>query len=122
MVRDPQGSGTDVSNRGIGRARMFVGAFLLAAAVMTWVTGLLMSPHGESSGHSGVEHVRTAIVVYLRNSAIGTLVLAALSAWLLFPIRRPRNPLRDWLLIGVIAVLAVSSLYQLYWLETSVLS
>jgi len=111
-----------VSNRGIGRARMFVGAFLLAAAVMTWATGLLMSPHGESSGHSGVEHVRTVIVVYLRNSAIGTLVLAVLSAWLLFPIRRPRSPLRDWLLIGLIAILAVSSLYQLYWLETSSLA
>ena len=109
-------------NRGIGRARMFVGAFLLTAAIMTWATGLLMSPHGQSAGGSGVEHVRTAIVVYLRNSAIGTLVLSALSGWLLFPARRPRWPVRDWLLIGVLGVLAATSLYQLYWLRTSVLS
>ena len=122
MVCDPQGAGRDVSNRGIGRARMFVGAFLLTAAVITWATGLLMSPHGEVAGHSGVEHVRTVIVVYLRNTAIGTLLLTAVSAWLLFPIPRPRRPFRDWLLIGLVAVLALSSLYQLYWLETSVLS
>ena len=100
---------------------MFVGAFLLTAAVMTWATGLLMSPHGEASGQSGVEHVRTVIVVYVRNTAIGTLVLTALSAWLLFPLRRPRNPVRDWLLIALMAVLALTSLYQLYWLKTAVL-
>jgi drug/metabolite transporter (DMT)-like permease len=98
---------------------MFVGAFLLTAAVMTWATGVMMSPHGEAAGDSGVEHVRTVVVVYVRNTAIGTLVLAALAAWLLFPVQRPRRPLRDWLLIGVIAVLGLSSLYQLYWLETS---
>lgn len=108
-------------NRGIGRARMFVGAFLLTAAVITWATGLLMSPHGASAGHSNIEHVKTVIVVYVRNTAIGTLVLAALSAWLLFPARRPRRPLRDWLLIGVLALLAASSLYQLFWL-TSIVS
>jgi drug/metabolite transporter (DMT)-like permease len=101
---------------------MFVGAFLLTAAVITWATGLLMSPHGETSGSSGVEHVRTVVVVYVRNTAIGTLLLAALSGWLLFPPRRPRWPVRDWLLIGLLAVLAASSLYQLFWLQTSVLS
>ena len=122
MVCDPQGAGADVSNRGIGRARMFVGAFVLTAAAITWATGLLMNPHGESSGHSGVDHVRTVIVVYVRNTAIGTLVLAALSAWLLFPLRRPRSPVRDWLLIGLIALLVLTSLYQLYWLQTAVLS
>ena len=111
-----------MSNRGVGRARMFVGAFLLTAAVVSWATGLLMSPHGEAAGHSGVDHVRTVIVIYVRNTALGTLALAALSGWLLFPARRPRWPLRDWLLIGVLAVLAVGSLYQLYWLRTSVLS
>lgn len=99
---------------------MFVGAFLLTAAVMTWATGLMMSPHGQTTGHSGVDHVRTVVVVYVRNTAIGTLVLAALSAWLLFPVRRPRRPVRDWLLIGLLAVLAVSSLYQLYWLRSVV--
>ena len=97
---------------------MFVGAFLLTAAVISWATGLLMSPHGESASHSGVEHVRTVVVVYVRNTAIGTLVLSALSAWLLFPTRRPRKPVRDWLLIGVIAVLVLASLYQLIWLRS----
>jgi drug/metabolite transporter (DMT)-like permease len=98
---------------------MFVGAFLLTAAVITWATGLLMSPHGDSTS-SGVEHVRTVVVVYVRNTAIGTLILSALSAWLLFPSRRPRKPIRDWLLIGVIAVLAAGSLYQLFWLRSVV--
>jgi drug/metabolite transporter (DMT)-like permease len=101
---------------------MFVGAFLLAAAVISWATGLLMSPHGTTAGHSGVEHVRTVIVIYVRNTAIATLVLAVLSAWLLFPARRPRRPVRDWLLIALLAMLALTSLYQLYWLQTSVLS
>jgi len=99
---------------------MFVGAFLLAAAVISWGTGLMMSPHGQTSGHSGVDHVRTVIVVYVRNTAIGTLALAALSAWLLFPTRRPRSPVRDWLLIGLLALLAASSLYQLWWLRSVV--
>jgi hypothetical protein len=112
-----------VSNRGIGRARMFVGAFLLTAAVITWATGLLMSPHGTSvPGAKNVEHVRTVIVIYLRNTAIGTVLLAALSGWLLFPARRPRWPVRDWLLIALLAVLVLSSFYQLYWLRTAVLS
>ncbi|MGZ2410977.1 magnesium-transporting ATPase (P-type) [Sphingomonas sp. F9_3S_D5_B_2] len=109
-----------MSDRGVGRARLFVGTFLLTAAIITWATGVLMSPHGETTSHSGVEHVRTVIVVYLRNTAIGTLVLTALSGWLLFPARRPKKPVRDWLLIGVLAVLAATSLYQLYWLQTSV--
>jgi drug/metabolite transporter (DMT)-like permease len=119
MVCASQGKGADVSDRGVGRARLFVGAFLLTAAVLTWGTGLLMSPHGESST-TGVEHVRTVVVVYVRNTAIGTLILSALSAWLLFPERRPRNPIRDWLLIGVIGVLAATSLYQLFWLRSVV--
>src|SRR6476661_1800582 len=100
---------------------MFVGAFLLTAAVITWATSLLMSPHGESTS-SSVEHVRTVVVVYVRNTAIGTLVRSALSAWLLFPSRRPRKPIRDWFLIGIIAVLTLGSLYQLFWLRWSVAS
>ena len=75
-------------NRGIGRARMFMGGLLLFAAVIAWGTALMMSPHGESTAQ-GTEHVREVVVVFLRNSAIGSLVLCALSALLLFPSRRP---------------------------------
>lgn len=103
-------------NRGIGRARMFMGGLLLFAAVIAWGTALMMSPHGDSSA-LGTEHVKTVVVVFIRNTAIGTLVLTALSAWLLFPARRPRWPARDWALIGLIALLVVTSLYQLIWLR-----
>ena len=107
-------------NRGIGRARMFMGALLLIAAVMTWAIGLWMSPHGDTVA-DGTEHVRSVIVTFMRNSAIGTLVLSALAAWLLFPARRPKWPARDWALIAVLVLLAGSSLYTLFWLQTSVL-
>lgn len=95
---------------------MFMGGLLLFAAIIAWATALMMSPHGESSA-TGTEHVKTVVVVFLRNSAIGTLILTALSAWLLFPARRPRWPARDWALIGVIALLVLTSLYQLIWLR-----
>ena len=104
-------------NRGIGRARMFVGGLLLFAAVITWGTALMMSPHGNSEA-PGTEHVRTVVVTFVRNSAIGTLVLSALSAWLLFPARRPKWPARDWALIGLIGILVATSLYQLIWLRS----
>src|SRR4051812_9271150 len=104
MVRDPAGAGADVSNRGIARARLFMGSLLLSAAVITWATALLMSPHGEPSP-SGLEQVRTTIVVFVRNTAIGTLVLSALAGWLLFPRRRPKKPVRDRVIAGVLAVL-----------------
>ena len=103
-------------NRGIGRARMFMGALLLFAAVIAWGTALMMSPHGDSVA-SGTEHVRTVVVVFLRNSAIGTLILCALSGWLLFPARRPKWPARDWAIIGLIALMVGTSLYQLIWLR-----
>jgi hypothetical protein len=96
---------------------MFVGGLLLFAAVIAWSTSLMMSPHGESIA-AGTEHVRTTVVTFLRNSAIGTLVLCALAGWLLFPPRRPRWPARDWALIGLIALLVVTSLYQLIWLRS----
>jgi drug/metabolite transporter (DMT)-like permease len=105
-----------VSNRGIGRARMFMGGLLLFAAVVAWATALMMSPHGESNV-PGTEHVRNTVVVFVRNSAIGTLVLSALSAWLLFPTRRPRWPARDWALIGILGLMVLTSLYQLVWLR-----
>jgi drug/metabolite transporter (DMT)-like permease len=99
---------------------MFVGAMLLFAAVIAWATSFLMSPHGETVAQ-GTEHVRTTVVVFMRNSAIGTLILCALAGWLLFPTRRPRWPQRDYAILGVIALLVVSSLYTLIWLQTSVL-
>lgn len=93
-----------------------MGGLLLFAAVIAWGTALMMSPHGDSSA-PGTEHVKTVVVVFIRNTAIGTLVLSALSAWLLFPVRRPKWPARDWALIGLIALLVVTSLYQLIWLR-----
>jgi hypothetical protein len=80
----------------------------------------LMSPHAPSDA-TGTEHVRTTIVVFLRNSAIGTLVLSALAGWLLFPARRPRRPVRDWAIIGVLGVMVATSIYQLVWLQLFVL-
>ena len=108
-----------MSNRGIVRGRLFMGMVLLIAAIATWATALWMSPHGETSA-AGWEQVRTTIVVFVRNSAIGTLVLSALSAWLLFPRRRPNKPVRDRVIAGILAVLVLSSIYELIWLHTSV--
>ena len=115
MVRDPPCAGGHVRNRGIGRARMFVGGFLLVAAVMTWGTAFLMSPHGEAAG-AGAEHVRQTVVIYVRGTAIGTLLLTAASAWLLFPSRLPPSKTRDRLLLAIIALLTVGSVLQLVWL------
>lgn len=95
---------------------MFLGGMLLFAAVVLWITTLMMSPHGDATA-DGTEHVKTVVVVFIRNSAIGTLVLSALSAWLLFPARRPRWPLRDWAIIALIAVMLAASVYQLIWLR-----
>ena len=107
-------------NRGIGRARMFVGGFLLFAAVIVWGTGILTSPHGEPVA-GGPDHVKTVVVIYLRNVALATIFLAAVSAWLLYPPRRPKMPKRDWAVGIVIGVLIATSLYQLFWLKMSVL-
>jgi hypothetical protein len=98
---------------------MFLGGLLLLAAIVTWATALMMSPHGEVVA-DGTEHVRTVVVVFLRNSALGTLVLCALSGWLLFPARRPRWPVRDWAIILVISVMVLSSLYEIFWLRSVV--
>jgi hypothetical protein len=98
---------------------MFVGGLLLFAAVIAWATAMWMSPHGTRIAE-GPEHVRNTVVIFLRNSAIGTLVLSTLAGWLLFPSRRPRKPARDWALIAVIAVLVATSIYQLIWLRTAV--
>jgi hypothetical protein len=120
MVCDPTRKGADVRNRGIGRGRMFMGGLLLFAAVIAWGTAFLMSPHGDTVA-PGTEHVRNTVVVFIRNSVIGTLVLCALSGWLLFPARRPRWPARDWALIALITLMVASSVYQLVWLQFSVL-
>jgi drug/metabolite transporter (DMT)-like permease len=109
-----------VRNRGIGRGRMFMGALLLLAAIISWAVGLMMSPHGDVVA-KGTEHVKTTVVTYMRNGAIGTLVLTALAAWLLFPARRPKWAARDWALIAVLVLLAGSSIYTLAWLQMSVL-
>ena len=98
---------------------MFMGGLLLFAAIIAWATALMMSPHGEATVE-GMEPVRDTVVVFLRNSALGNLVLCALSAWLLFPQRRPRWAARDWAIIAVIAVMILTSLYQLLWLRSVV--
>jgi drug/metabolite transporter (DMT)-like permease len=99
---------------------MFMGALLLLAAFITWGVGLMMSPHGDTVA-KGTEHVRTVVVTFMRNGAIGTIILSALAAWLLFPPRRPKWPARDWALIGLLVLMVGSSLYTLVWLQTSVL-
>jgi hypothetical protein len=96
---------------------MFVGGFLLFAAVIVWGTGVLTSPHGESIA-KGTEHVKTVVVIYLRNVALATIFLSAVSAWLLFPAHRLKMPRRDWAIGIAIFVLIASSLYQLYWLHS----
>jgi hypothetical protein len=95
---------------------MFMGALLLLAALLAWGTALTLSPHGQAVAE-GTEHVRTTVVTFKRNGAIGTLILCAIAAWLLFPMRRPKWPARDWSLIALLAFLAGSSTYTLIWLQ-----
>jgi hypothetical protein len=103
-----------VRNRGIGRARMFMGVLLLVAALLTWGIGLMMSPHGKAVAE-GTDYLRATVLTYRRNGAIGTLVLCALAGWLLFPKRWSRRPVRDWSLFAVVALLVASSIYTLIW-------
>src|SRR3982751_379229 len=121
MVRAPPAARTDVrDNRGFGHARMFMGGLLLTAAAISWATALLMSPHAEATA-PGLETVRATVAVFMRNTAIGTLILCVLSGWLLFPKRRPRWPARDWAIMGLLALLVLTSIYQLIWVERSLL-
>ena len=99
---------------------MFFGGFLLVAAVITWMTSAWLNPYGDKSA-AGIEGVRETVVIFVRNSAIGTLLITALAAWMLFPSRRPRAPWRDRILIAVIAVLVAGCIYQLVWLQTTVI-
>ena len=105
-------------NRGIGRGRMFMGGLLLFAAVIAWFTGLTLSPH-TSDTVTGVDHLRGTVATFLRNSAIGTLILCALAGWLLFPARRPKWPARDFAILCIIAVMAASSIYTLIWIQAA---
>lgn len=109
----------DLRNRGILRGRFFLGAALLVAAVLTWAIGVTMSPHGETVAQ-GTEYLRTVIVTFKRNNAIGTLLLCALAGWLLFPAKRPKWPARDWALGLLLAFLGVSSIYTVAWVWTAV--
>lgn len=105
-----------MSNRGIGRARMFMGGLILFSATILWAIALWMSPNGEAR-ETGMAHVRTTVALFIRNSAIGNILLCALAAWLLFPLRRPRAPRRDWAIIAMIVLIVLTSLYQLFWLR-----
>lgn len=104
-------------DRGILRARIFLGGVVLLAAIITWGTAFMMSPHGEIVA-AGTEHVRSTVVLFLRKSAVGTLILCGIAAWLLFPPRRPRRPAREWTIIGIISLIVLTSLYQLIWVST----
>jgi xanthosine utilization system XapX-like protein len=62
------------------------------------------------------------VAAFLLKSAIGTLVLCALAGWLLLPLRRTPAPRRNWAIVGVFAILVATSIYQLIWIQTSVLN
>ena len=121
MVRDQAGAGGDVSDRRAGRGRLFLGSILLLGAVAACITGLFVDPFEESTA-SGVEHVRSSVAIFMRNSAIATLLLVGLSCLLLFPRPRLRNPIRDRILMGIAFILAAISVYRLIWLQVGVTS
>jgi hypothetical protein len=108
-----------VSDRGTLRARIFLGSAALLAAFISWGTALTMSPHGNLADQ-GTEHVRTTVVVFMRNTSIGTLLLCAVAASLLFPVRRPKRPVRDWTIMALIGLMVLTSLYQLFWVRSLV--
>jgi hypothetical protein len=95
-----------------------MGSLLLFAAIILWGVTILMSPHGQAI--EGADAVRSSVVLFIRNSAIGTLVLCALAGWLLLPLRLVRWPARDWAIVAAIAVMVLTSLYQLIWLRSVV--
>lgn len=96
---------------------MFMGSLLLFAAVIAWSMTLWMSPHGTSVAE-GTQHVRSVVATFVRNSAIGTLILCAIAGWMLYPERRPRAQRRDWAIGAVIAILVATSIYQLIWIRS----
>ena len=108
-----------MTDRRAGRGRLFLGSILLLGAVAACITGLFIDPLEESTA-SGADHVRSSVVIFMRNSAIATLLLVVLSCLLLFPRPRLRNPVRDRILIGIAAILAGISVYRLVWLQVGV--
>ena len=110
-----------MSNVGSGRARLFLGAVLLAAALLVCATAFFMSPHQPRPEAEGVEHLRRVVITFVRNAAAGTLVLTGLAAWLLAPLRRLRRPPWDNLIIALIVALVLASVGQLIWVELFVL-
>ena len=98
---------------------MFVGGLVLLTAIITWGVANWLNPYGESAA-SGVEYVKSTVATVMRNGAIATLGMCALAAYLLFPARRPQWPARDYAIIAVLAILVLSSLYRLVWLQTAV--
>ena len=98
---------------------MFVGGLVLLTAIITWGTANWLNPYGQSTAE-GTEYVLSTVAIVMRNGAIATLGMSALAAYLLFPARRPKWPARDYAIIGVLALLVLSSLYRLIWLQTSV--
>lgn len=104
-----------------GRGKLFLGAILMAGAVVAALTGLFINPL-DSATSSGADHVRDTVVLFMRNSAIATLVLVTMACLLLFPRPRLRNPLRDRILIGMAALLVAISLYRLVWLQSVIAS
>ena len=119
MVCDPPGQGGNVTDSRAGRGRLILGAILLFGAVVACITGLFIDPMSSETS-SGADHVRDSVVIFMRNSAIATLVLVALACLLLFPRPRLRNPTRDYILMGVSAILVAVSLYRLVWLQTAI--
>ena len=75
-----------------------MGILLLFAAVITWGGGAAdeSARRAVAERHRACAHRRSSL--FMRNSAIGTLILSALAGWLLFPRRRPNSPIRDWVI------------------------
>ena len=79
-----------------------MGGLLLFAAVIAWAPALMMSPHGETVAERHRARAHRRVVIFVRNSAIGTLVLCgAVPAGCCFPPRGREWPARDWAIIGV---------------------
>jgi hypothetical protein len=100
---------------------MFVGGMLLFGAVVVLGTSLFMSPY-QATPEPGPDHVRAYVADFIRNLAIGTLILTGLAAYLLFPKRRPPMEVRDRIVGGLLVLVTLASLYQIIWVQTAVLN
>ena len=105
----------------VATLRRAAGYTLLGAAALVWLTTIMMSPHGEAAGNHGVDHVKASVAVFARNASLGTLVLVMLSAAALFWRQKPQRRASDLVPLALMAVLALSSFYQLVWIESDVL-